>query len=135
MYMTEWFMCLFTRTLPWATMLRVWDMFLSEGVKVIFRVALFILKVTLGSSEKLKDCQGLVETLERLRTIPQHYLRDEILIREVSELGITDAAIDREDVPSEEEDVEGRAEPPQPHRPPPARSPGCLRVRPPAAAP
>ncbi|GCC43382.1 hypothetical protein chiPu_0027345, partial [Chiloscyllium punctatum] len=29
-YMTEWFMCLFSRTLPWATVLRVWDMFLCE---------------------------------------------------------------------------------------------------------
>ncbi|GCB80783.1 hypothetical protein scyTo_0022401, partial [Scyliorhinus torazame] len=30
LYMTEWFMCLFCRTLPWATALRVWDMFFSE---------------------------------------------------------------------------------------------------------
>uniref|UniRef100_UPI00398E5E9D TBC1 domain family member 10A-like n=1 Tax=Pristiophorus japonicus TaxID=55135 RepID=UPI00398E5E9D len=30
LYMTEWFMCLFSRTLPWATVLRVWDMFFSE---------------------------------------------------------------------------------------------------------
>ncbi len=31
LYMTEWFMCLFSRTLPWATVLRVWDMFFCEG--------------------------------------------------------------------------------------------------------
>lgn len=31
MYMTEWFMCAFSRTLPWASVLRVWDMFLCEG--------------------------------------------------------------------------------------------------------
>lgn len=31
MYMTEWFMCVFSRTLPWASVLRVWDMFLCEG--------------------------------------------------------------------------------------------------------
>lgn len=34
LYMTEWFLCVFTRTLPWDTLLRVWDMFLCEGVKV-----------------------------------------------------------------------------------------------------
>lgn len=31
LYMTEWFMCAFSRTLPWASVLRVWDMFLCEG--------------------------------------------------------------------------------------------------------
>ncbi|KAG8305224.1 hypothetical protein J6590_074415 [Homalodisca vitripennis] len=30
LYMTEWFLCVFTRTLPWATILRIWDMFLCE---------------------------------------------------------------------------------------------------------
>lgn len=31
LYMTEWFMCIFSRTLPWASVLRVWDMFFCEG--------------------------------------------------------------------------------------------------------
>lgn len=33
LYMTEWFMCAFSRTLPWASVLRVWDMFLCDGNK------------------------------------------------------------------------------------------------------
>ncbi|XP_026521148.1 carabin [Notechis scutatus] len=32
MYMPEWFLCLFARTLPFPTVLRVWDAFLSEEV-------------------------------------------------------------------------------------------------------
>ena len=35
LYMTEWFLCIFTRTLPWPSVLRIWDMFCCEGVKVI----------------------------------------------------------------------------------------------------
>lgn len=31
LYLPEWFLCLFTRTLPFPTVLRVWDTFLSEG--------------------------------------------------------------------------------------------------------
>lgn len=31
LYMMEWFMCAFSRTLPWASVLRVWDMFLCDG--------------------------------------------------------------------------------------------------------
>lgn len=34
LYMTEWFMCAFSRTLPWASVLRVWDMFLCDGNSV-----------------------------------------------------------------------------------------------------
>ena len=32
LFMTEWFMCIFARTLPWTSVLRVWDMFLCEGI-------------------------------------------------------------------------------------------------------
>lgn len=35
LYMTEWFMCIFARTLPWASVLRVWDMFFCEGISVV----------------------------------------------------------------------------------------------------
>ena len=38
LYMTEWFMCFFSRTLPWPLVLRVWDMFMCEGIIVIFKV-------------------------------------------------------------------------------------------------
>lgn len=35
LYMTEWFMCAFARTLPWSSVLRVWDMFFCEGGRVV----------------------------------------------------------------------------------------------------
>ncbi len=31
LYMIEWFMCIYARTLPWCTILRIWDMFFCEG--------------------------------------------------------------------------------------------------------
>lgn len=34
LYMTEWFMCAFARTLPWSSVLRVWDMFFCEGTRL-----------------------------------------------------------------------------------------------------
>ncbi|KAI5622098.1 TBC1 domain family member 10A [Silurus asotus] len=66
LYMMEWFMCAFSRTLPWASVLRVWDMFLCDGVKIIFRVGLVLLKSMLGSRDKLKACPGQYETMEVL---------------------------------------------------------------------
>jgi hypothetical protein len=43
-YATEWFMTLFSYKLPFDILLRVWDIFLYEGPKMLFRFALFIMK-------------------------------------------------------------------------------------------
>lgn len=114
LYMTEWFMCAFSRTLPWASVLRVWDMFLCDGntcllqwyrilsveappprcspllssplpgVKIIFRVGLVLLKCMLGTREKLKACQGQYETMELLRALEPRYMQEGFLVREVT---------------------------------------------------
>ncbi|KAJ8253526.1 hypothetical protein COCON_G00201380, partial [Conger conger] len=96
LYMTEWFMCIFSRTLPWACVLRVWDMFFCEGVKVVFRVGLVLLKLTLGSVEKLKELQGMYETMERLRNIPPESVHEDVLITEVCSVRVSETLIERE---------------------------------------
>ncbi|XP_069070722.1 TBC1 domain family member 10A [Pleurodeles waltl] len=96
LYMTEWFMCAFSRTLPWSSVLRVWDMFFCEGVKVIFRVGLVLLKSMLGSPEKLKSCQGQYETMEKLKSIDSKYMEEVVLMPEIIELNITERDIERE---------------------------------------
>ncbi|XP_034548614.1 TBC1 domain family member 10A-like isoform X3 [Notolabrus celidotus] len=96
LYMTEWFMCAFSRTLPWASVLRVWDMFLCDGVKIIFRVGLVLLKCMLGTREKLKACQGQYETMELLRTIEPRYMQEGFLVREILEVPVTARDVERE---------------------------------------
>lgn len=96
LYMTEWFMCAFSRTLPWASVLRVWDMFLCEGVKILFRVGLVLLKCMLGSQEKLKACQGLYETMELLRAIQPQYMQEGFLVHEIIELQLSEKDIEKE---------------------------------------
>ncbi|KAK7938281.1 hypothetical protein WMY93_001607 [Mugilogobius chulae] len=96
LYMTEWFMCIFSRTLPWASVLRVWDMFFCEGVKIVFRVGLVLLKQMLGSVDKLRELQGMYETMERLRNIAPDMIREETLVQEIVTLPITEALIERE---------------------------------------
>ncbi|XP_070807747.1 TBC1 domain family member 10A [Pituophis catenifer annectens] len=96
LYMTEWFMCAFSRTLPWSSVLRVWDMFFCEGVKIIFRVGLVLLKYTLGSSEKLRSCQGQYETMEQLRALNPKIMQETFLVQEVIELPVTERHIERE---------------------------------------
>ncbi|XP_030065354.1 TBC1 domain family member 10B [Microcaecilia unicolor] len=96
LYMTEWFMCIFSRTLPWSSVLRIWDMFFCEGVKIIFRVGLVLLRHTLGSVDKLRSCQGMYETMEKLRNLPTQYMQEEFLVHEVTSLPVTEALIERE---------------------------------------
>uniref|UniRef100_A0A673HIA7 TBC1 domain family member 10A-like n=1 Tax=Sinocyclocheilus rhinocerous TaxID=307959 RepID=A0A673HIA7_9TELE len=96
LYMTEWFMCAFSRTLPWSSVLRVWDMFLCDGVKIIFRVGLVLLKSMLGSREKLKACPGQYETMELLRALEPHYMQEGFLVHQVLELPISSRDVERE---------------------------------------
>ena len=53
------------------------------GVKIIFRVGLVLLKHTLGSSDKLKSCQGQYETMERLRALSPKIMQETFLVQEV----------------------------------------------------
>ncbi|PIK34391.1 hypothetical protein BSL78_28786 [Apostichopus japonicus] len=43
MFVTPWFMCLFTSMPCWETVLAIWDLLLLDGISTIFRVALGIL--------------------------------------------------------------------------------------------
>ncbi|XP_006825633.1 TBC1 domain family member whacked-like [Saccoglossus kowalevskii] len=96
LYMTEWFMCLFSRTLPWASVLRVWDMIFCEGVKVMFRIALVIFRYTLGRSDQMAQCPGLYEILDKLRNIPEEVTEEEFLVRESLKLRVNERDMVRE---------------------------------------
>ncbi|XDV48722.1 hypothetical protein PO909_018101 [Leuciscus waleckii] len=96
LYMTEWYMCAFSRTLPWSSVLRVWDMFLCDGVKIMFRVGLVLLKCMLGSREKLKACPGQYETMELLRALEPQYMQEGFLVHQVLELPISARDVERE---------------------------------------
>lgn len=88
LYMTDWFLCAMTRTLPWDTLLRVWDCFLAEGIRVIFKVALVILGASLNSHKVRKQCNGLCETLEVLRNPPEEVLDEDFIINHMQSLNL-----------------------------------------------
>ncbi|XP_057212477.1 TBC1 domain family member 10A isoform X1 [Triplophysa rosa] len=96
LYMTEWFMCAFSRTLPWSSVLRVWDMFLCDGVKIIFRVGLVLMRCMLGSREKLKSCPGQYETMELLRALEPRYMQEGFLVHQVLEVPVSARDVERE---------------------------------------
>ncbi|CAK0890689.1 unnamed protein product [Prorocentrum cordatum] len=71
MYASQWFMTVCIYNFPFSTVVRVWDIFLAEGVKIIFRIALALLKLNqealLGESfeqilQTLKQAPSRVES-------------------------------------------------------------------------
>jgi hypothetical protein len=60
---TEWFLCIFCKSLPIETAFRIWDMFFYDGPKVIFRAALSILKIC---EEELLKAKNELELVSRL---------------------------------------------------------------------
>jgi hypothetical protein len=96
LYMTEWFLCAFTRTLPWNCVLRVWDMFLCEGVKVLFRVALVLMKFTLEHENTLKNCTSMYDVLTALKTIPDFITQEKFLVHHIINLDVTDDQMRKE---------------------------------------
>ncbi|TKS79065.1 TBC1 domain family member 10A EBP50-PDX interactor of 64 kDa [Collichthys lucidus] len=89
-YMTEWFMCAFSRTLPWASVLRVWDMFLCDGNTKAHSAG------DAALPDKLKACQGQYETMELLRAIEPRYMQEGFLVREILEVPVTARDVERE---------------------------------------
>jgi len=86
LFMTEWFMCIFARTLPWCTVLRVWDMFFCEGVKVLFRIGLHLMLSAFNDKQKFQRCQsqGMYETLSLIKNLPIEALEEERLVKDSS---------------------------------------------------
>ncbi|KAG0214656.1 hypothetical protein BGX28_001694 [Mortierella sp. GBA30] len=78
MYMTQWFLTLFTMSLPWASVLRVWDVFYFDGVKTLFRVGLAVLQICRG--HLLEHCPSSSECMDYLLHVPLEILGPEVLL-------------------------------------------------------
>ncbi|XP_008212411.1 growth hormone-regulated TBC protein 1-A [Nasonia vitripennis] len=63
---TKWFICLFAEVLPTETTLRIWDCLFYEGSKIVFRVALTLIK---RNRENLLACQDFTELAECFKEI------------------------------------------------------------------
>ena len=61
-------------------------MFLFEGPKVLFKVALAILNLCFSSSKMQKEVTGFYELTRKLRSLPIEVTYEETLIQEVLEL-------------------------------------------------
>jgi hypothetical protein len=63
LYASEWFICLFAKDLHFNAVVRIFDVFLLEGFKVIFRFALAFLKI---KEKNFLKSTGMMDTLDIL---------------------------------------------------------------------
>lgn len=124
LYMTEWFMCVYARTLPWCTVLRVWDMFFCEGIKVLYRVGLYLMQSAFNDKQKFQRCQqqGMYETLNCLKNLPVECLKEEDLVRDSSLIKVNEGDLKKTFEKSRSEFIKERNEMMANRKQPPAQS-------------
>jgi len=65
MYATQWFMCIFTNSFPFDLVTGVWDCFLAEGWKIVYRIILTFLRYSAPKLFKL-GFEGIMFFFKRL---------------------------------------------------------------------
>ncbi|CAG9858441.1 unnamed protein product [Phyllotreta striolata] len=66
---TKWFICLYSEVLPAETVFRIWDCLFSEGSKIIFRVAITLIRL---HKEKILQTKELGELIGCFRDMKNH---------------------------------------------------------------
>ncbi|XP_065662065.1 TBC1 domain family member 10A [Hydra vulgaris] len=89
MYIVEWMVCIFSRCLPFQTVLRIWDMFFCEGVKVLFKTGLSIMKIVLSTQNDLFE-KDEFQTTNLLHNLPYDLMTDKILLTEIINIKISE---------------------------------------------
>lgn len=76
MYASQWFITVFSYSFPFPLALRIWDVFLSEGVKIVFKVGLALLKYCHDDLVKLP----FEKLVHALRNFPEDALCPDTLL-------------------------------------------------------
>lgn len=74
----SWFLSLFTDCLPIETLFRVWDVFLVDGLDVLFRVALGILR---SNEQELLECESNSAVYVSLENLPTRMWQSDKLLQ------------------------------------------------------
>lgn len=91
---TEWFLCLFSKSLPSETTLRVWDVLFYEGAKVLLNVALAIFKM---KEEELLMAPHVGDVINVIHNTTHHLFDpDDLLIVAFDKLGFMSTNISKE---------------------------------------
>ncbi|OBZ72144.1 TBC domain-containing protein C4G8.04 [Grifola frondosa] len=82
----SWFLSLFTDCLPVETLFRVWDVFLLDGVDVLFRIALSILRT---NAQELLHCTSIPAVYVALESLPSRMWEADKLLQCEADLRVS----------------------------------------------
>ncbi|TFY78596.1 hypothetical protein EWM64_g5421 [Hericium alpestre] len=74
----SWFLSLFTDCLPVETLFRVWDLFMVDGLDVLFRIALSILRI---NEKELLRCESIPAAYVALESLPTRMWQPDKLLQ------------------------------------------------------
>ncbi|CAF4388639.1 unnamed protein product [Rotaria sp. Silwood2] len=94
LYTLDWYMTLFSRTYRAPQLFRIWDMFFCEGVKVLFRLALVIVRETLDVGPpdivtKAHKCDNPMDLIALIKQTAKT-LPFDVLLMKMDKLPLTD---------------------------------------------
>jgi hypothetical protein len=75
-YSSEWFLCLFSRSLKFNSLVRIFDTFILEGYKVIYRFALAFLK---SKEHKIIECKEMDSLFKEIKSCFENVDIEEIM--------------------------------------------------------
>ena len=78
-----------------STVLRIWDMFMCEGISILFKVGLIVLKHTL-TKEVRKQCISDIETLSVLKDLPTFVTNENFMVKNVIGINLKNDDITKE---------------------------------------
>lgn len=93
MFLPGWLLPIFVRTLPWMTLLRVWDMFLSHGHTYLVRAAVSVICLSRGDILSPRMSPGRAETLRHLVFVASPPLMPDSVLNCARELPVSDKDI------------------------------------------
>ena len=101
MFLPGWILPIFVRTLPWATLVRVWDMFMCYGYTFLLRTAVAILCLCRQSLLQLPLEQRRMMALRHLVFVPPGALTEVNVLSRALELPVTNKEIVRMETTAE----------------------------------
>ena len=98
-YATRWFLTLWGDTLPLPVVVRIWDLFLYEGPRIIYSVGIGLLQLSKGicTSSSLATLleQNFTGIMETLHAFKKTFLDANLVIKKATSLSITETMINQ----------------------------------------
>ena len=79
-YLLEWYMCIFCRTLPFSCALRIYDMFFCEGPIVMYKTAIALMQLLMADNNQYLKYPNVSDFYPALKHLPSGVTHENMLV-------------------------------------------------------